>query len=356
MLKKLCIILYLINEIKANIELNDIKIAIEQAGCPFSSNEQLLQRHICLMPNYHKNEPPENEIKTTNVNIDWRHVPKVLKVEEKENLVTIQIRQYMEWLDPRIRVNISAMKNMEHASDWMKFAPPIVEKIWHPNLDIHTYDKQDWKSLFHPLWFQSVGMNKCPLMKDCENMSNSLGLYADKQWKIIMFCKFDFATFPFDKQHCKFRQKFESTSEVVKIFTYPPNSTSWRLNLNKTKRNWEYIDNGFDIRITPVGELVDFDSKIQESSPCGIEHHSKCEYGFDIDLRRLIQPYLFQYYFPAAAIVIVSHASFIIPLSSPPARVGLLVTQFLTLTNIFIFQMVSNIVVKARIVAIIIYR
>ena len=63
--------------------------------------------------------------------------------------------------------------------------------------------------------------------------------------------------------------------------------------------------------------------------------------GFDMDIRRLILPYVFEYYLPSIAIVLVSFISFIVPLSSLPGRIGLIVTQFLTLTNIFIHQMVG---------------
>ena len=86
------------------------------------------------------------------------------------------------------------------------------------------------------------------------------------------------------------------------------------------------------ITITPVGTLVD---------PNTIMQNSTGEFGFDIKLQRFIQPYVFQYYFPCAAIVIISQISFTIPVSAIPGRVGIIVTQFLTLTNIFIYQMVS---------------
>ena len=38
--------------------------------------------------------------------------------------------------------------------------------------------------------------------------------------------------------------------------------------------------------------------------------------GFNITLQRIVQPYLYQYYLPCIAIVIVSQISFIIPLSA----------------------------------------
>ena len=62
--------------------------------------------------------------------------------------------------------------------------------------------------------------------------------------------------------------------------------------------------------------------------------------GFEIELERIISPYIYQYYVPCVAIVFVSQISFIIPPSSIPGRVGLLATLFLTLTNLFINHMV----------------
>ena len=62
--------------------------------------------------------------------------------------------------------------------------------------------------------------------------------------------------------------------------------------------------------------------------------------GFEIELKRILSPYIFQYYLPCAAIVFVSQISFIIPPSSLPGRIGLLATLFLTLTNLFINHMV----------------
>ena len=65
-------------------------------------------------------------------------------------------------------------------------------------------------------------------------------------------------------------------------------------------------------------------------------------WGFNITMRRIISPYAFQYFLPAAAIVGISQISFIIPPSSIPGRIGLLATLFLTLMNIFINHMVRT--------------
>ena len=80
----------------------------------------------------------------------------------------------------------------------------------------------------------------------------------------------------------------------------------------------------FDIEVT-------FDFKSNQS---GI--HSM------IKLERRIMPYIIQYYLPCIATVCVSMIGFCISLDSIPARVTLLVTQFLTLTNILISQQVNK--------------
>ena len=69
------------------------------------------------------------------------------------------------------------------------------------------------------------------------------------------------------------------------------------------------------------------------------------EVGFNLTMKRVQQPYLLKYYLPCIAIVTVTQISFYIPPDAIPGRVALLVTQFLTLTNLFISEQVRNIFV-----------
>ena len=94
-----------------------------------------------------------------------------------------------------------------------------------------------------------------------------------------------------------------------------------------------YEASGFDVITSFVGN--DYTKRGQNESMDRI--------GFNITMKRIIQPYLFQYFLPCMAIVVVSFISFLVPLTAIPGRIALVVTQFLTLTNIFIHQMVSNI-------------
>ena len=62
-----------------------------------------------------------------------------------------------------------------------------------------------------------------------------------------------------------------------------------------------------------------------------------------IKLERQVLPFIIRYYLPCIAIITVSLMNFLISVDSIPARTALLVTQFLTLTNILIAQQVSAI-------------
>ena len=59
-------------------------------------------------------------------------------------------------------------------------------------------------------------------------------------------------------------------------------------------------------------------------------------------MKRIQQPYLLKYYLPCIAIVTVTQISFYIPPDAIPGRIALLVTQFLTLTNLFISEQVIS--------------
>ena len=64
------------------------------------------------------------------------------------------------------------------------------------------------------------------------------------------------------------------------------------------------------------------------------------EVGFNVTMKRVQQPYLLKYYMPCVAIVAITQISFYIPPDAIPGRIALLVTQFLTLTNLFIGEQV----------------
>ena len=62
--------------------------------------------------------------------------------------------------------------------------------------------------------------------------------------------------------------------------------------------------------------------------------------GMNIRIARLSSSYMMEYYLPCIGIILLSEIGFVVPVTAIPGRIGLLVTQFLTLMNLFIHQMV----------------
>jgi len=298
-------------------EVNDIvKQQIKDAGCPFVNRNQLLERDVCLMPEYALNEMPKNfKNDMTMVNTYILHVD-VLEVDDMKNQITIEILQYMGWKEPRVKANFSTA----HNKNKIKVSSKNFKRIWHPDLDIYTKRLKRWKSLYAPILYQEMYIWNRPN----ETVHK---LSALKAWTATISCKFDFSTFPFDKQVCSFLQ-FGSSSLL-------------RLKTNCLKKRVKLVNkpDGIDVFLTDGGSYCEQKKEIM----IGLEDQLLwMDIGLNITLERIIQPYLYQYYFPSIAIVVVSQISFMIPLSALPGRVALVVTQFLTLTNIFIHQIVRT--------------
>ena len=141
---------------------------------------------------YNSNNPPLNKFGKTNVDVDWYGVPKILSIDEKNNKIELQLKQYMEWKDPRIKINYSAIPAMRHSYSYMKIPPQKVQELWHPNLDMFTDDMLEWKSLHDPFWFQSAGIFKCPLTRDCNLSPHQTSIYALKMWRVTLLAFFIF--------------------------------------------------------------------------------------------------------------------------------------------------------------------
>ena len=296
------------------LDNNRTQSLIEEAGCPYQGNAQFLQIRHCLMPNYLSSEPPKNVVNKTLVDGFFEHI-RVLKVHERDNKITLQINQYMEWQDERIMSDFSSL-----SSSSTRLAPNAVDKIWHPNIGTYTHALQDWESLYDPYWYERVCISEEPLLRNWEVMPNISSLFAWKDWRATLFCDFDFSNFPLDTQSCEFRQSF-------------PSGQMCFLEIPKKSKRWNHITNGYKVKVIQIGSLIEYNNTLQNGSH---------ECGFNLTLDRILQPYLLQYYFPSMAIVGVSLISFIIPLSAIPGRVALIATQFLTMTNIFIHLMVSK--------------
>ena len=290
------------------------KSLIEDTGCPFVSQDQMLVRNVCLMPYYQPNESPQQSILSVSPHYVDVNLLKadILMVDEDNNKLTIHISQNLHWFDHRIKANFS------YAGQLIKLVPSNVVKIWHPDLELYTINLLKWESLYYPSLYKDIMITNYCSKDECENEDELfVELIAWKEWTATIACEFEFEDFPFDTQTCQFVQ-----------IVYGDSSTHIKYLSNLT----------YDVH-TAVGFEIEI--SLHEYGQNEINDNSMLtkRIGFNITLKRIFGSYLYQSYFPCAAIVGVSQISFLIPPDSIPGRISLIATQFLTLTNIFIYQL-----------------
>ena len=128
---------------------------------------------------------------------------------------------------------------------------------------------------------------------------------------LTMECEFDYTGFPMETQRCHLTYAYDR-NKLLNLSSYDPIGMC-------NQPDEEYELKGFYV-----------------TAFC-----ARASIGMYFNLRRNVDKYFFQYYLPSAMIVFVSQISFVIPLQAIPGRIGLVVTQFLALTNIFINEQVK---------------
>ena len=300
---------------------------IEDSGCPYLNHRQFLVKDVCLMPGYQPGDVPDSNIVTI-VYIEFESAS-ILEIDETKNSIGLKIYQAIQWYEPRMRAKFSDEDSGKIIKEEIKIPHKQFQSIWHPDYEVYTVNSQGSKSLYHPRLYEDVyALNtfdtyRCQNTPQHQEHGKGVVLQAWKSWKVIVDCNFDFTAYPLDVQHCDFLQYGEAYIRLKLC-------NDMEHNISKKQKSDVYR-----VAITPMQTVKRLDHGKE------VEGNGTVYVGLTISLRRILSPYLFQYYFPCIAIVVISEISFIIPLSAIPGRVALVVTQFLTLINIFIHQMVN---------------
>ena len=253
----------------------------------------------CVPIGYDANHSP-NDDSRTNIFVSFNH-QKVLGLNEKDKTIIVEVKLSRMWADHRIKTVLESEGlyiNLHHTKR--------VPKVWIPFIFISNMKEFVYNN--DPFEYTELRF-----LRD-SNISKTLTvLNYTVELRNTVYCDFDLEPFPFDIQKCQ-NSFYIMETDKVQMRLYDPFGHS----LHSTK---SYKGAGF---VATVNFWMNENTM-----------------GLDIELKRLILPYLLQYYLPCFFIVMISFIGFIVPLSSIPGRVGLMVTQFLTLTNIFMHQIVS---------------
>ena len=229
--------------------------------------------------------------------------PKVIRINQELMTFQVNLEEIIYWEDSRIQ-NDYPTSNAEIA---FRFKSLRKLPIWTP---LPYLDFRDVK-----IWQSSNGGKIGDLWISPKNTTTQIVVvvHITIQGRATIYCDFDYTLYPLDTQICYFR-----------IDTKKVNDFQLKFNSLNSSASEIYESCGFSITTSVM--YTD-----------GIHNMA----GFDLHMERIIKPYIFQYYLPCIAIVVMSQISFIIPLSAIPGRVALVSTLFLSLTNIYINQMVN---------------
>ena len=261
---------------------------------------------ICISKDYKAYIEPK-EIALTPISMDIQDRT-IVNIDEKEKTMTIEIRMSYTWADERIKI-------VFYNKVGVILLPPSTTKekpdIWTPFQHLEILSLKERKYILDPI----ISKNRLMVIKQ---PFTSL-VWSQISWRVTVSCPYDFSSFPFDEQNCS----------LTMILPF-----GWNLTVPTNKNHsLKYVKDGFEIETQPLDSFrIDADN---------LDWHS-LYFGIKATFKRKLSKYIFQYYLPSITIVIASSVSFIIPLSAIPGRVALMGTQFLTLTKIFINEMVHT--------------
>ena len=257
----------------------------------------LLSTQICLPYGYRKGELPSNpvEIKTS---ISINHIR---EIDDKKMTVALEFHPVLVWVDNRIITNLTDNERKYGAvlNNAMLF------DLWKPDLRIENIRSFHIHSILEDISGLAIG-----------GTGNISVVWYEFTAKAIIYCNFDFHRYPMDVQECNFTIGSPYPSKEAVIFKFNSSAFHFATDTQNT--------DAFDIDIKSIKTDMD----------------EQTTFGFTIKMTRTLQKYVMECYITCITIVIVAQVSFIISFESLPGRIGLLITLFLSLTNICIYQQV----------------
>ena len=267
-----------------------------------------LSKSVCLPKGYLKGEVPAyNTTVFTYIEIN-----NIRQVDDKEMRVTLDFYLDMTWKDNRIRV-----KFPPNGPDVSVLNNHLISNIWKPDLWIKNLYAFEIHEVLEPTGGLTIRETQCQ-SEDCSRKGpkrNSIIRYNLEALATI-YCNFNFLKYPMDTQYCDFELDGAYPERGIVYF----NLKGGQFGVNRGNRNTDKFE-------------IDVSFQNQTEFRTGIKS--------TIKMKRCLLPFIIKYYLPCIAIIVVSLISFLISIDSLPARVALLVTQFLTLTNILIAQQVG---------------
>ena len=266
----------------------------------------------CLPEDYNKEISPWHFRQLTNSRLPWLYIFEfniidIHEVDDQTQTVTLEMLFKIKWYEPRIVINVTSTEWKEHTmkvdgEDYVGIPISQMQEFWIPDIEVYRLKKYTTQNVLRPTAsFRTNG--------------NKLLRYVARV-EMVLSCQMDFGKYPFDVHVCTSQQgSFYNTQGIVDC------NSSFSKNDTK-QRTLQY-----EVKVLDLPK----------------EYHTTEVYGslwatcgFQMVFTRKKIPIFFQVYLTSTLLVFVAWVSFLINPTAVPGRMGLLVTVFLVLINIFI--------------------
>ena len=254
----------------------------------------LLSTSVCVPFGYLKGEVPDipTIVKTT------IEINNIREIDDRRMRLTLDFYEELKWIDNRIKTNLSTEKAAVLNNN-------LINYVWKPDLWIQNIFDFKLHSILEPTAGFIIKNKEACQSKNCTDKEFDTLVTYNLEAQATIYCNFHFVSYPMDTQYC----------DLVMDGSYPyPDIVFFSFELGVFGVTSKHSNtDAFSINITFK----------QNTNQSGIQS--------TIKLERSLLPFVIKYYLPCIAIIVVSLVSFLISVTSIPARVALLVTQFLTL-------------------------
>ena len=263
----------------------------------------------------HQNTEPWETGNSNNGPFKYDFEYEIIGIQEvNDDKETVKLEMYfsVKWKEPRIRIfEKSFLEEIEGQKNRKLFVPISLENLetlWTPELNIYGLDS-----------YESEKFIEKPMAS--LKMSREKTLSYNQHYVMTLYCKMDFDQYPFDYHSCEFRAgSYAYNSKIVDC------SSTLHRNLEKFGEQAQHsLQYKISIEELPTNYLT-YDYLDGNFSSC----------GFGINLEREMTHMMVQTYVTSIILVITSWLSFMINPAAISGRMGMLVTLFLALINIFI--------------------
>ena len=281
-------------------------------------HSSILQK-MCNRSNYLENGVCKNEgykayilpSRNLTILVSLKH-QYIHSVDDKINSFSMDVEVVLYWIDPGIT---STFSYSDKSQGYIPLSIRALKGMWTPEL--YIYNLSDYKTFIDS---QHVSSAKI-LYNNTYFKNTDVGVSVIEykiEFKAPVYCVFDFRGYPSDKSSCHFifGSQYENIQYIYVDKELPNNHSITGLHDCK-------------LRMTNTSLL---DKRIFKNS-----------IGLEIEITRIMRPFIYRYFLPCIGFVVVSSLSITLPTSALQARVGLSVTVLLMTVNLYVTQLVRTI-------------